>query len=448
VNASALIIKNGRIATLGDSGRVLENHAILVEGGLVSRIAPVHEISAHQAEVLDASGKLVLPGLINAHMHFYSTFARGLYKARPSATFNEILENLWWKLDKQLTLEGTYVSALVALLDCIRKGTTTIIDHHASPGAVRGSLARIAEAVGQAHLRASLCYEVSDRDGEQVAQDGITENLEFISECRKRAKSGDSFLRALFGLHASFTLSDATLARAVEGAASLDAGFHVHVAEAASDQEHCRKHHHSAIVERFKNLGMLGPDSIFAHCVHLTNREIDMLVDSGTKVVHNAQSNMNNAVGIADIVTMSEKGICVGLGTDAMTCNMLEEMRVATWLQKIYRKDPRVGFCEATGALFANNARIADRYWPEQKLGRIEEGSAADLILIDYDPVTPFDMRSLLGHLCFGVAESQVDTTIVHGKILMHNKKLALDIDEERLAAHSRELAAEVWEAF
>lgn len=448
MNASAILIKNGIIATLGENGRVLNNHAILVEGGLVSRIAPIRDFQSMPSTVLDASGKLVLPGLINAHMHFYSTFARGLYKAKPSATFNEILNNLWWKLDKALTLEGTYVSALIALIDGIRKGTTTFIDHHASPGAVRGSLGKIAEAVSATHQRASLCYELSDRDGEKVAEEGIAENLAFINECKNRESEGDTFLRALFGLHASFTLSDRTLARAVEGVAGLNTGFHVHVAEAASDEDHCRKTHNSSIVERFKRLGILGANSIFAHGVHLSQRDLDLIAESDTILVHNAQSNMNNAVGIADVVSMTEKGICVGLGTDAMTCNMFEEMRVACWLQKLGRKDPRVGFGEALGALFKNNARIAERYWRKERLGRIEEGAAADLILVDYDPVTPLDEKSLMGHLCFGVAESQVDTTIVGGRILLKNKILQLDIDEQRLAAQSRELAAKVWEAF
>ena len=448
MNANALIIKNGTIATLGESCRVLNNQAILIEGGLVSRIAPVNEFRNIQAGVLDASGKLVLPGLINAHMHFYSTFARGLYKARPAASFQEILNNLWWKLDKVLTLEGSYVSALVALIDGIRKGTTTFIDHHASPYALRGSLNSIAEAVRLSGLRASLSYEVSDRDGEEITQEGIVENQEFISQCQKQAAAGDSFLRALFGLHASFTLSDKTLCQAAESAGSLASGFHVHVAEAAGDQEHCQKTYGLSVVERFKKHGMLGPNSIFAHGVHLSKQEMDLIAESNTILVHNAQSNMNNAVGAADIISMMEKGICVGLGTDAMTCNMFEEMRTATWLQKLTRCDPRVGFMEALTALFKNNARIADRHWTESRLGRIEEGAAADLILIDYDPVTPLDENSLLGHLCFGVAESQVDTTIVAGRILMKNKKLQLDIDEERLAAHSRELAAKVWEAF
>ena len=445
---STLLVKNGKIATLGDHGRVLAEHAILIDQGVVKKIAPAEAFANEQHPVLDAGGKLVLPGLINAHMHFYSTFARGLYKMRPAATFNEVLQHLWWKLDKALTLEGVYISALVALLDGIRKGTTTFIDHHASPNAVRGSLQRIGEAVALSGLRASLCYEVSDRDGPNVAEEGIEENYQFIRACRRRQADGDSRLRALFGLHASFTLSDQTLARCQEKAGELDSGFHVHVAEAKSDQDQCLKEHGTSIVERFKGLGILGPQSIFAHAVHVSDAELKDIAESGTAVVHNPQSNMNNAVGAADLIRMNARGICVGLGTDAMTCNMFEEVRAAVWLQKLASGNPSAGFSEALGTLFTNNAKIADRQWTQEKLGRIEEGGAADIILVDYDPPTPLDEKSLFGHLCFGVAEASVDTTIAGGKILMKGKKLQVDIDEEQLAAHSRQLAAKVWEAF
>ncbi len=445
---SSLLIKNGMIVTLDDGGRVLEDHGVLIENGLIAKVAPLGTFRDLHVTELDAHRRMVMPGLINAHMHFYSTFARGLYKTRPAHNFQEILENLWWKLDKALSLEAVYVSALVALIGGIRHGTTTFIDHHASPNALRGSLACISDAVAVARLRACLAYEVSDRDGAEIAREGIAENEEFIKECQRRALTGDSFVRALFGLHASFTLSDRTLSSAAEKAAALGSGFHVHVAEAESDEQHCRSFYGSSIVERFQRLGILGPNSIFAHCVHVNEQEQELIAASGTKVVHNPQSNMNNAVGVADIVAMAGKGICVGLGTDAMTCNMLEEVRVATWLQKLHSKDPAAGFSEALTALLVNNARIADRYWCHKKLGRIEEGAAADLIVIDYDPPTPLDSRSLLGHICFGAAESAVDTTIVNGRILMKNKKLQLDIDEERLLARARELAKALWEAF
>jgi cytosine/adenosine deaminase-related metal-dependent hydrolase len=181
--------------------------------------------------------------------------------------------------------------------------------------------------------------------------------------------------------------------------------------------------------------------------VHINQDEIETLAASGTMVVHNPQSNLNNAVGIADIVAMKAAGVLVGLGTDAMTVDMLEELRVAIWAQHYGRRNPAQGFREATDALFAGNPAIAERIWG-LPLGRIREGGPADVIVVDYDPPTPLNAESVLGHLVFGVSQSAVDTTIVAGRMLMENKVLKLNIDEELAVARSRELAAALWRRF
>jgi cytosine/adenosine deaminase-related metal-dependent hydrolase len=293
-------------------------------------------------------------------------------------------------------------------------------------------------------LRIGLAYEISDRDGPQAAAAGLAENADALRFCREQ---GGEHLRGLVGLHASFTLSDETLARAAALAAGLGVGCHIHCAEAASDQDDCLARHGIRVVERMRRRGILGPKTIAAHAVHVDQSEIETLASSGTMVVHNPQSNLNNAVGIADIVAMKAAGVLVGLGTDAMTVNMLEELRVALWAQHYGRRDPAQGFMEATGALFSGNPAIAERIW-ELPLGRLREGGPADVILVDYDPPTPLDSGSVLGHLVFGVSQSAVDTTIVAGRVLMENKALRLDIDEERVAARSRELAAALWQRF
>ncbi|MGD0037701.1 MAG: putative aminohydrolase SsnA [Bacteroidota bacterium] len=437
-----ILIKNGIIITLGEQNRVLNDHAVLCDDGLIKAIAPTKSFTGKYDKIIDAAGKIVMPGFINAHMHFYSTMVRGYGKAAPSKNFNEILNNLWWRLDKKLTLEDCYYSATVPLLDAVRHGTTTLIDHHASPFAVCGSLNRIADAVKKVGLRASLCYEVSDRDGEKIAEEGLSENADYIASCNN---DGNNQLKALFGLHASFTVGDKTLEKAVALAKELNAGFHVHTAEAKSDEDHCEEQHGMRIVERFKKYGVLGPKTITAHCVYINELEMDLLAETGTAVVHNPQSNMNNAVGVADIIKMSGKKILVGLGTDAMTVNMLEEVRVALWAQHLAKNDPSVGFMEALTPLVVNNARIANRYW-KPYVGELKEGYAADVILIDYYPPTPLDETTFLGHLAFGISQSTVNTTIVGGKILMEDKCLKLDIDEEHINARSRESTVKLWE--
>ncbi len=442
---STLLIAKGTVVTLGANPRVLHGHDVVCEGGRVARIAPHSASGAAGARTIDATGKVVLPGLINAHTHLYSTLARGLGKAAPSASFREVLEHFWWRLDRQLTLEDCRVSAEVALLEAIRHGTTTLVDHHASPGAVRGSLDVIADAVARVGVRACLCYEVSDRDGAEVARTGIAENAAFIGRCRRER---DERLRAMFGLHAAFTLSDATLESAAAAARDLGAGSHVHVAEAASDEEHSTREHGMRVVERLHRFGILGPGSIAAHCVHVDGREMERLAETGTAVVHNPQSNMNNAVGVADVPAMLAKGVLVGLGTDAMTTDMLEELRAALYVRHLAARNPSAGFLETASLLTAGNAAIAERLWPGLGLGELREGGAADLAIFGYDPPTPLDDTTVLGHLVFGLSQASVDTTVVGGKVLMAGGRLELDVDEAEVAARARERAKALWERF
>ncbi len=441
---ATLLIKNGTVVTLGDKNRVIEDGAVLIDGSLIKAVGKSADFTDDYDRVIDARNLVVLPGFINTHMHFYSTMVRGLGKIKPAVDFVDLLKKLWWRLDKQLVLDDCYYSALIPLIEAVKKGTTTLIDHHASPFAVAGSLDRIARAVGEVGLRASLCYEVSDRDGEEIAAEGLKENVRFIERCK--AEDGES-LRAMFGLHASFTVSEKTLKRAVELEKDLDVGFHLHVAEAASDQEHCLENFGMRVVERLEKAGVLGRKTIAAHCVHVDDNEMDLLKATDTSVVHNPQSNINNAVGVADIIKMAEKDIRVGLGTDAMTVNMLEELRQALWIHHLANENPSVGFMESMNTLVTNNARIARRYW-DMGIGELREGYAADIILMEYYPPTPFDEGTFLGHLGFGLSQVSVDTTIVGGRILMEGGELKIDVDQEAIAGESRKLAARLWERF
>ena len=439
-----LLIRNGTLVTLGSPCRVLEGQALLLEGDRIARIAAAEEIPGPFDREIDARGKLVLPGLVNAHMHFYSTLVRGLGKAAPSSSFQEVLENLWWRLDRKLSLDDVEASAKVILIDAIRKGTTTLVDHHASPGAVRGSLGRIAKAVKETGLRSCLCYEVSDRDGAAVAGDGLAENASFAREC---ASANDPQLRALFGLHAAFTLSDETLAKAARLGHDLGVGFHVHVAEAASDVASNRERFGKTPVRRLVDHGLLRTGSIAAHAVHCDDADKDALAACGAWVVMNPQSNLNNAVGVADVLGLVRRGVPVGLGTDAMTVGMLEELRVGLWAQHLRQENPSCGFLELTETLFAQNPRIASALWGFP-IGTLAEGAAADVILADYLPPTPLNDGTVLGHLVFGVSQAVVDTTICGGRVLMHGRKLEIGLDEEALAAESRRLATALWERF
>lgn len=438
------VITNGTVITLGQNAKIIPDGVVVIQDNLIEEVGTKGEVATDGARTVDAKGGIIMPGFINTHMHLYSTFACGIsLKDEPPANFVEVLERLWWRLDKALTMEDVQYSALVPLVRCLRAGTTTIIDHHASPSAVRGSLDTIAQATSEVGVRSCLCYELSDRDGPEIAQQGIDENTAFIKACEAKK---DSMLAGLFGLHASMTVGADTLAKAVEATEALDTGFHVHTSESHFDPEDSLKKYGKRVVNRLADAGALGGKSICVHCIHLDDEEIGLLRETGTNVVHNPQSNMNNAVGAANVLRMMSEGVLVGLGSDGMTANMFDELRVANLLHKHVAADPRVAFVEATQMMLGNNARIASKYF-QYPVGALEPGSLADVIVMDYDPVTPLREDNFLGHLVFGLPTARVRTTIVNGQVRMEDNRI-LGVDEHEIAAKSRELAAAMWERF
>jgi cytosine/adenosine deaminase-related metal-dependent hydrolase len=248
----------------------------------------------------------------------------------------------------------------------------------------------------------------------------------------------------MVGLHASFTVSDDTLAQCRLVAEKYGVGYHIHVAEGIEDLEHATKHFGKRTIERLVERGICGPSSLYIHCININDREQELIQSTGTMVVHNPESNMNNAVGVAPVLEMMKRGILVGLGTDGMASDMPAQMRCAYLLQRLAQRDPRVAFVEAPQMLLWNNAQIANRFFPV-KLGAIEKGAAADLALLDYIPPTPLTSDNFLGHFIFGMVDAPVDTTIVAGKVLMQNKHI-LSLDEEKIAATSRQLASKLWQ--
>ncbi|MFZ5651985.1 MAG: putative aminohydrolase SsnA, partial [Bacillota bacterium] len=375
-----LLVGNGKVITRDADNPCLDDGCVAVKDNIIAEVGWTPEVVKKYpgAEFIDAGGRVIMPGMINTHMHLYSTFARGMaLKDDPPQNFPEILKRLWWRLDRVLTLEDIYYSAMVALIDCVKNGATTIFDHHASPGAVRESLFVLARAARDAGVRSCLCYEVSDRDGPEVMERGIQENMEFI---RHAGKERDELVRGMFGLHASLTLSDRTLDRCRRANAGPDAGFHIHVAEAAADVEDSLSRSGKRVVERLAGFGILGKGSIAAHCVHVNDREIEILHETGAHAVHNPESNMGNAVGCAPVLAMLQKGVTVGLGTDGYTTDMFESLKVANILHKHHHANPGVAWAEAPAMLFAHNASIAAGYFA-RPLGRLVPGCYADIIV-------------------------------------------------------------------
>lgn len=441
---SEYLITNGILITWENENQVLEGQAIYVQDDRIQAIGPQAELQTKypNTEVLDAAGQYVMPGSICAHTHFYSAFSRGM--GIPGAApkdFPDILRKLWWPLDKALDMEAVRASAEVMLVDAIRHGTTTLIDHHASPGAIEGSLDVIAEAVDQSGLRAVLCYEVTDRNGEDQAQAGITENIRFIKRLKEAPHPR---LGATFGLHASLTLSEETLGKCLL-AAPKGTGFHVHVAEHPADEYDSLAKSGKRVVDRLAAFGMLGPDSIFVHGVHIDAQEALLLAESGTWLTHQPRSNMNNAVGAADLESLLRLGVKVCLGTDGFSSTMWEEMKFAYLLQKVWHRDPRrMPGNEVVRMAAYHNAELANRFFPAAPLGKLVPGAYADIIFVNYHPHTPLSPGNLPWQIIFGFHESMVTTTIAAGKVLMRDHQL-LTMDEAAIAAHARELAPKVW---
>ncbi|HBE80637.1 MAG TPA: putative aminohydrolase SsnA [Firmicutes bacterium] len=439
-----LLVGNGLVITRDDKNTIIQDGCVAIQDNLIVEVGSTAELKGkfHAARFIDAEHKLIMPGLINTHMHFYSTFARGMAsKSAPPTNFLEILERLWWKLDKVLTLDDIYYSAMIPIIDCIKTGTTTVFDHHASPNTVHGSLFKIAEATGEAGLRSCLCYEVSERDGGQIADYGIQENIDFINYCNQEK---NPLLKGMFGLHASLTLSDRILDKCVNENNATGAGFHIHAAEGIQDLQDAKDKYGMGVVERLDARGILGEKSIAVHCVHISPQEIEILKNSGTNVVHNPESNMGNAVGVSPVLEMFHHGVRMGLGTDGYTSDMFESFKAANCLHKHASQHPSAAWGEIPHMLFENNRKIAAEYF-EKPVGRLATGAYADLIVVDYFPPTRLSAENVNSHLLFGVSGRSVETTVINGQVVMENRKLTT-LDEEAICTKSRELADKLWE--
>ena len=433
------LIGNGRLFTRDEKNSFFENGAVVWTDNTIVEVGNFETLKKKyaDAEFIDAKGGVIHPAFINTHEHIYSALARGLsIKGYAPNGFLEILDGLWWTIDRNLDNDLTKLSAEATYLECIKNGVTTIFDHHASFGEISGSLFAIEEAARDFGVRSVLCYEISDRDGKEKAHAAIKENVDFA----KHALSlKDDFIKGMMGMHASFTISDETM-ELCRKEKPKEIGYHIHVAEDILDLHRCLKEHGKRIVDRLYDWDVLGEKTLLAHCIYVNPHEMDLIRDTNTMVVHNPESNMGNACGCPPTMEIVHKGILTGLGTDGYTHDMIESWKVANILHKHHLVDPGAAWAEVPEMLFQGNARIANRYF-EKKLGVLEKGAAADIIITDYIPPTPMNTGNLNGHMLFGMNGRSVVTTVGNGKILMKNRELQ-GIDEERCLAKIREGAA------
>ncbi len=442
--AQIMIMFGNGVVVTRDAQRPLINGGAVAVGddGLISALGPTQKLRREYpgAHFVDARGGLIMPGLINLHHHAYYTLARGL-TPRPGAGkgLPALLEGRWWRLDRAMNLEDVYHGAAAAFLECVRSGVTTVFDHHASYGAVTGSLSEISRAADELGLRACLCYEVSDREGESKCRAAIQENVDFIREASRR---GDGMRCGMMGMHAGFTLSDRTLEACME-ALPATSGCHIHVAECLEDTTHSLQTYGKSVVRRLRERGVLGRKALAAHCIHLNWEDVQILRETDTAVIHCPRSNMCNAAGAADVTEYSRARVGLGLGTDGEAADMLGELAAASALCRHSSQNPDAGFEELPRALFTSNAAFANRFF-ETPLGVLKPGAAGDVIVLDYRPPTPLTAENLDLHLLAAAGTARVSTTAAAGKLLMEYGVL-LCADEEKLLDGARKQAADLW---
>ena len=436
------LLGNGTVITGADQPVVETDAAVAWSGDRIVAVGNETELRQRypDAKTMDACGGLILPGFINLHHHFYSAFARGLSPASTPRDFGQILDKLWWRLDRALTPETVRLSALLGAADCIRWGCTTVFDHHASPSCLRGSLTIIARTLEEAGLSGVLCYEVSDRNGHEEAIAGLVENLRFID-----SRKDDPRIRGTLGLHASFTITDETLDEAASRRPA-GCGCHVHVAEDPLDFQVSEMSFGAAPLTRLQRRGLLDDKALLIHGVHLTSEGRQVVANSGSTLVHCPESNANNGVGRLDVERAAAEGCTVGLGTDGMSSAMLRSLRAAYLVQRAGREDPTVGFAEHP-KLFAHNTQVARRFFDEPLLGELTAGAPADICVVDCSPPTPIDSTNLFGHLVFGAAESPVRHTISRGEVVLEDFRHTT-LDVEAIAEIARDQAPGLWDRF
>ena len=437
-----ILMTNGVVVTRWLHPEIIFDGSVAWSGDRILEVGPAAELRTKYpgAEPVDACGGMILPGLINLHHHFYSALARGLAPESPPRDFGQILDRVWWRLDRALTPETVRLSALLGAADSIRWGCTTVFDHHASPSCLRGSLGIISRTLAEAGLSGVLCYEISDRNGHDEAIAGLVENLRFIERQKDHPR-----IRGTLGLHASFTVTDETLDE-VASRRPDDCGLHIHLAEDGIDYQVSKMAFGAAPLDRLEGRGLLDERAILVHGVHLTSEGRAVVARNTSALVHCPESNANNGVGRLDVERAAAEGCTVALGTDGMSSSMLRSLRFAFLMQRAGREDPTAGF-DAHHFLFHNNVEVARRFFDEPLLGELVPGAPADLCVVDSPPPTPLTPENSFGHLIYGISEAPVRHTIARGEILLEHFRHAT-LDPQAIAEIARIEAPGLWERF
>jgi len=417
-----MLITNTRIIDPFGEIEYIENGYILIEDETIVKIGAGSASDISADEIIDLSGKTVLPGMINTHTHLYSALVMGMPAPQNIPTyFYEILKEVWWKLDLALDEDSTKASFEAGLLECMRFGVTTVFDHHSSPNFTIGSselLVNTAEKFGQ---NISVAFEITDRNGKDNFKLGLKENIDAFNKFKK-----NPYVHPLIGLHASFTLSDESLQSIYNELKGLqNCEIHIHVAEDKADESDAKSKGYESVISRLNMFNLINEHSFIVHGIHSSDKDMELLKNTDATLVHNPTSNANNRVGMLPndhILRLN-----AGLGTDGMRANMLEEAQQGTLIRSshLMGSESSIDYLEL---LFRNNPVIASRAFG-RKIGHLSPGNQADLAIYDYQPRTAISKDNFAGHILFGFG-TPVDV-ITRGKYRIKNRKLTVASERE-----------------
>ncbi len=432
------VITNAFIVTGDAANTIIEHGYILIENSRITEMG-YGDFDGNADELFDAKGMIVIPGLITAHTHLYGILLRGAtLDIEPPTDFMQVLQRVWWLVDEALTPQNAYASALSASADMIRNGSTFFADTYSGPNSIEDSLDMIAKATEELGIRSMLAFEITERNSHEEAERGLQENIRFAKKC-----SDSELTSMMMGVHASFTVSDNAIQTAVEAAKDLDVPLTIHTSEGLVDLYHNLERYGERTVERLDRLGALGPKTVLSHCVHVNAHEIKLIADSKSSVAHNPMSNMLNAVGVAPVIEMLDRGITIGLGNDGWIFDPFENMRCALTIHRLGTGNPSaIGPNEVFKMATLDGARC---YGLDQEIGSLETGKLADITILDSSRVpTPVTQESIVGHIVNTFSGRDVYGVIVNGNWVVKSGKL-VRVSDQKVREVSQESANDLW---
>jgi len=437
------LIEGGIIITMDKDRRIIEDGYIVIEDKKIKAVGKWNDVKDEARDVeekISLKKRIIIPGIICSHTHLYGILLRGApLKIKPPTDFMQILKRIWWFEDEAMNYDDAYGSALAASYEMLRSGTTLFADTYSGPNSIEGVLDYIEKGVREVGIRGILAFESTERRSVEEGDRGIKENVRFI---KKLSSANDNKIFGMYSIHASFTVSDEHIKKVLEYAKKYPAPITIHTSEGLVDLYHNLERYGKRTVERLYDVGLLGPNTVLAHAVHVNDDELELIKKTDTKVAHNPMSNMLNAVGVSPVPKMLNLGITIGLGNDGFIFDSFENIRTAFLIHKLNLRDPRaMSPMQVLEMATINGAKL---YGLEDKFGSIEVGKYADITVLDPKPApTPVYADSAVGHIVYGLGAKSVDKVFIDGELVVDNGEVltvTAKYVEEKLQKSSTEL--------